>query len=86
MTVNVVADSVYPRIRDIREWQTWNVLLKDSGLTNPSFQSNSFTSREMTVNFLSEDTAGIKTEWIRKEQDPVIGGFGITPAGGSTIV
>ena len=86
MTVNVPSDSVYPKIKDMREWKEWNVLLRDSALTNPTFQPSTFSSAEMTVNFLSEDSAGIKTEWLRKGQDPVTGGFGITPAGGATVV
>jgi len=86
MTVNAVADSVYSKIRDIREWKAWNVLLQDTSLSNPTFQYDSFRSDEMTVTFQLEDTAGIKTKWVRNGQEPVAGGFGITRAGGATIV
>jgi hypothetical protein len=74
------------KLEDMREWEKWNLLLRDSSLSNKKFEANSFTATEMSVEISGQDSTGLKTLWKRKGQDPVPSGLGVTAVSNQTIV
>lgn len=87
ITINAPVDTVLFYIKDMRQWQWWNGLLKNEKLTEVKYEIGSFTSAEMKVYMLSSDSTGLfRTNWERKGQTPVESGISITHAGNAEIV
>lgn len=86
ITIHAPADSVKARLMDLRQWEQWNALLKDTALGNVEFASETIGTAHMKIRLLSVDSASVKTEWKREGQEPVISTMTITPSGDATVL
>lgn len=86
ITIDVPKDSVEGKVKDISQWQQWNVLVNKPELSQKIFTANKFTSDELTVASLGMDSSLVKTQWTRNGQDSIACGMNVLAAGNRTIV
>lgn len=86
ITIDVPMDSVKIKLNDLRQWESWNALLRDSSLGKINFQEKSVQSGRMNIELVSADSGLIKTRWKRGGQDAVVSTHSLTQAGNATIV
>lgn len=86
ITIDVPIDSVAGKVKDISQWQQWNVLVNKAELSQKAFTENRFTSAELTVALAGVDSSLVKTQWTRTGQDPISCGMNVIAAGNRTIV
>jgi hypothetical protein len=86
ITIDIPKDSVVGKVKDITQWQQWNVLVNKAELTNKVFTSNRFASTELTVAITGTDSSLIQTQWTRSGQPPIACGINVLAADNRTIV
>jgi len=86
ITIDAPIDTVHTYVKDMRQWELWNALLKNENLHSVVFDQSSISSDEMKVIMLPPDSTGIRTSWERVGQDKIQSGVSITQAANSTIV
>lgn len=86
VTINAPIDSVRQQIRDMRHWEQWNALLKDSSLGKIKFQADVVQANNMTITLLNANDTTIVTSWKRTGQEPVTGTFSLNAVENATVL
>lgn len=86
ITINRPFDSVKVQVADLRNWQYWNALLKDSSLGVVQFSERNISTDRMKIELIAVDSTAVITQWKREGQEPVQATMSLTAAGNSTIL
>lgn len=84
--ITAPADSILPRLSDLRQWQHWNELVRNPELTHSWYASNSFTADQLQVRLQPLLTDTVKTLWIQQNGKEIASGYTWHQAGGTTVV
>ncbi|RYG03378.1 MAG: hypothetical protein EOO02_08555 [Chitinophagaceae bacterium] len=75
--VNIEApkDSVSDYIRNMNNWQHWNVMVSDQDSGNGNYSAESYTGKNLKVLMLAASVDSLNTEWQHNASDKIASGF-----------
>lgn len=72
VNISVSNDSLRAMVTDLRQWHLWNELVENPDLTNKHFNTNEFSSDQLTVTSLPSTGDTLKTAWRQQKNAQVL--------------
>ncbi|WEK38120.1 MAG: SRPBCC family protein [Candidatus Pseudobacter hemicellulosilyticus] len=84
--IQAPADSILPRLRDLRYWEQWNGLVNNPDMSGQLYTIDSYSAEQLQVRLQAPVTDTVKTLWRQQNGKEIASGFTWHEAGGTTVV
>ncbi len=86
VNIDAPVDSVMNRLKDIRNWKSWNIMLHNPEYKDVQFAENSFTSDQVQIKQTAVKKDSVLTLWHQKNGRDINAGMACFNLNGVTAV
>ncbi|MET0244773.1 MAG: hypothetical protein ABW174_14945 [Flavitalea sp.] len=86
VNIEMPKDSISEYIRNMNNWQQWNVMVTDQDSGNGKFSNSIYVGKNLKVLMLAEAADSLRTEWQHGASDKIASGFNLIQDQGEITV